>query len=145
MLRTKTAIVVTVLMIGNVAVSLHAATRNLPQEQRRAACDVTIETHIGNLLQERGLERQAATEKAQRLFAGHRPTQFELQHLCDRIGAPLEMNRLEEVLVRRALFGKSVDMTSSESLTGLLHEALGKVPDEVQRQVLNDVAAAYRV
>lgn len=141
MLRRNTAIVITVLMIGNVAVSLQAASFELLPELRSTSSENSAESRIADLLHERGLEHAAAVQKARALFANtHTPTLGELQYLCDRLNGLISMKQLEEVLARRALFEKGIDLASAEGLIGLVHEATGTAPDAKAIQRLREVA-----
>ncbi len=145
MLRTKTAIVVTVLMIGNFAVSLQAVPLQIVQAEPAPSNGKNLKKRISKMLQDRGLEPTVADAKAANLFTGdERFTDLQLHHLRTRTADIISNDALDNVLSRRALFESPVDLTSADNLTGLLHEALGKAPDETLLKTVAEIASMNR-
>jgi hypothetical protein len=141
MLKTRTALFVTVLMVGNFAVSLQAVELRSLSKGTHPNLVKNVQKEIASLLQERGLEGPAAEKKAAALFTNSAQADLELHHLKQQLGALLPADDLKAVLTRRALFEQSIDLASADSLTGLVHEVAGKTPDATVLQQLRHVAA----
>ena len=146
MRKNNTVIVVGILMLGNLAVALQASVPlDFVRESRTLVRVESTEARICRLLQKRGLESPAAHEKAHAfLEQSLHLTDSGLRHLTQRLGATLSPKMLDEALVRRALFGRSIDLTSAESLAALFQEATGTTPDDRTRSVLHDIASLNR-
>ena len=146
MRKNNTVIVVGILMLGNLTVALQASVPiDFVRENRAFSRVENTEARISRLLEERGLESQAAHQKA-RAFCQHSPHLNEsgLRHLTQRLSGPLSPELLDAALTRRALFERSVDLTSADSLAALYQDATGMAPDERTLAVLHDVASLNR-
>ncbi|MDX1295836.1 MAG: hypothetical protein R3302_06205 [Sulfurimonadaceae bacterium] len=141
MLKTRTAFVITVLMVGNFAVSLQAVEPRPLSKGIKPSKTKNVQETIATLLTDRGLESATAEKKAAALFSHTAQADLELHHLKQHLGTLLPSNELETVLTRRALFEQSIDLASVYSLTGLLHEVTGRAPDDATLKQLREVAA----
>jgi hypothetical protein len=145
MRKTNSVIVVTVLMLGNLTISLQAIPLDFVREEKTLSQSESAEMRISRLLQERGLEPAAADAKARKLFRSDaRCAAAGIKHLGERLGERLPAPVLDDALARRALFEKSVDLASADSLAALVHEASGVAPDEQTLNLLHDVAAVNK-
>lgn len=146
MLKRKTVLVATVLMIGNVTVSLQAVPLRPPLEESGTSRGERLQNQVADRLAARGLEHSAAKEKAAKLFKGRAyAITTQLSHLHDRLEGTLDMEALENVLERRALFEQEIDLGTVGGLSGVVLEATGKAPDDACVAMLHEIAALNRI
>lgn len=139
----QTALMV-ILAVGVVAPVITVQSRERGIE-RRSESSVVCHS-VSKFLEESGLERDAAREKAYGLFAQNSPDidrQFE--NLTSRPELDIDRESLVRVLSKRALYGRNVDLGDYHSLTGLVHELKGHALCDVKRGAVREVSVQNRM
>lgn len=141
----KTVIIGTVLLLGNLTVTLQARPTAVIYKDSIRKPDHRADESISFLLQQQGLEKAAAQEKAKRVFGTDAAYAAVWMHNLHAQFEGVSMDALGRAVAKRALFDKPVDLTSYDALVGLVHEIRGKKLTEGELHRLRNVAAANRL
>ena len=145
MLKTKTAIIGTVLLLSNLTFSLYAKPITFIHEDDIRSFDYTIDESISDLLQQRGLDRSAAQRKTKKAFGTHAMyATAGLYNLERHFSEEITMNDLQSVVAKWVLFEKKIDLASYDTLVGLLQEMQSGALDQETLKKLHNVAALNR-
>lgn len=141
---TKTAIIGTVLLLGNLAVTLQARPGVVAYKDGIRKTDCTAHEHISNVLQQQGLEKEAAQEKAKKVFGADDGYAAVWMHNFHTHFKEVSADEMRRAVAKRALFGKEVDLCSYDVLVGLVHEIMGKKLNSEELNRLHGIAAVNR-
>lgn len=97
----------------------------------------TIEHLIVEKLTNRGLDQHAAVEKASILLEG--VSEEKLLHLQNNKSLNLSSESIIHTLSNYALYGKRLDLSDYDSLTGLIQDIKGVGLSAAQRNAISDI------
>lgn len=143
MQRTKTVLIGTILLLGNLGVALQAKPL-APVNEIDARQLGSIGENIGHLLHRQGLDKAVAYEKAKNVFGVNELyATIGIQNLLAHYGN-ISVDSLHRVVAKRALFDKKTDLASYDALVSLVHEIKGAGLDPKELHTLRQVAAVNR-
>lgn len=139
--NTKTAFFGAVLLLGNMTLVAEAKAIEYTYNVYVSTAEDIGYNRIGTLLEEKGLDKEAAQAKVQKLFGGNSvDLNVALWNLKHTMGTELSNTELEAALVKRALFEKPVNFDSYDSIVGLMQEIKGTALDAQTLNKLKSVA-----
>lgn len=140
LLHGRTALLA--LLVTNVIQPLHAVRETKTSVTQNRKANTPLTGSVIRKLENDGLDHQAAVEKAAEMLRGD--PQFaamKLDLLLSHGRLGLSDEAVVEAMARRALFGKSLDLDSYDSLTGFIQDIKGRPLNELERGVVREIAA----
>lgn len=87
--------------------------------------------NIQNLLVNKGLEKEIALKKTNKLFTSSENFENRLQHIYNSFKLSISKEKLNDALVKYALYEKSLDLNSYSGVLGFLQNiSLQKLDDQ---------------
>ena len=144
MQRTKTVLIGTILLLGNLSVALQARALAPVNEIDVRQIESSISENIGSILYSQGLDKAVAYEKAKHVFGVNElHATIGIQNLLAHY-ENISVDSLHKVVAKRALFDKKVDLASYDALVSLVHEIKGTGLERKELHTLRQVAAVNR-
>ncbi|ADR33851.1 hypothetical protein Sulku_1188 [Sulfuricurvum kujiense DSM 16994] len=101
-----------------------------------------IHHSVLKLLEDGGLEKEAAFEKVSSLFlSNHAEVDRQFDNLSRHPELGIDDESLLRVLSKRALYGRNVDFRDYHSLTGLVHDIKKCALSNSERKAIHEVSA----
>ena len=141
--NTRTAFIV--LLLGNTAFSLQALPLIAAHTDINYKAEENIQKNIAELLEAQGLEKSAAWEKTKQLFSTeNKNIEAKLHHLQSHPKLLLSSEKINQLLARRALFEKPLNLDSYDSLVGFTQEIKGRPLDQNALKALHQITMLNR-
>ena len=143
--NTRTAFVV--LLLGNTAFSLQALplTPVRTGVNHKSKSENSVYKNIAELLEAKGLEKSAASEKAKQLFgAKTKNIEVKLHHIQSHPALSLSVEEINQALTRRALFEKPLNLDAYDSLVGFIQEIKGRSLEQNALEAVQQITMLNR-